>query len=178
MQPNFDSEKLVFIDESSAKTNMTRLRGRASKGERVHDSAPCGNWNTTTMISSIRSNAETACMVIDGAITTEIFRVYVSEILVPTLRDGDIVIMDNLSSHKCSKTLELIERAGAVPIFLPAYSPDLNPIEKMWSKVKEYLRAAKARTEESLYEAIGNALKSVTVSDAVNWFASCGYSFS
>jgi transposase len=117
-------------------------------------------------------------MVIDGAITTEIFRVYVSEILIPTLRAGDIVIMDNLSSHKCSKTLELIERAGAVPIFLPAYSPDLNPIEKMWSKVKEYLRAAKARTEESLYEAIGNALKSITMSDAVNWFASCGYSFS
>jgi len=157
---------------------MTRLRGRAPRGERAHDSAPCGNWNSTTMISSIRSDGTTACMAIDGATTTEIFRIYVKEILMPTLRIGDIVIMDNLSSHKCSETLSLIEDAGAVPMFLPAYSPDLNPIEKMWSKVKEHLRAAKARTEETLYQEIGRALKKVTESDAINWFASCGYSFS
>lgn len=175
--PTVDLERLVFLDESGAKTNMTRLRGRAPRGERVYDTAPHGHWYTTTMISSIRVDGSTACMTIEGSTTTEVFRAYVQHVLVPTLKDGDIVIMDNLSPHKNTDTLVLIEEAGATVKFLPAYSPDFNPIEKMWSKVKEYLRAAKARTENSLFSAIAAALKTVNKNDAENWFASCGYSF-
>lgn len=167
----------MFIDESGAKTNMTRLRGRAHKGQRVFDSSPHGHWYTTTMISSIRLDGSTACMTIDGATTTEIFRAYVRHVLVPTLRPGDIVVMDNLSPHKSAETLALIENAGATVMFLPPYSPDLNPIEKMWSKIKELLRTAKARTEQTLVEAIGDALAKVSQRDATNWFASSGYSF-
>ncbi len=167
----------MFIDESAAKTNMTRLRGRSVRGERVYASTPHGHWYTTTMISSIRLDGSAACMAIDGSTDTEVFRAYVSEVLSPTLRSGDLVIMDNLSPHKSCQTLDLIEAAGAEVLFLPAYSPDLNPIEKMWSKVKEYLRSAEARTHHALIEAIGEALEKVTPQDVMNWFASCGYSF-
>jgi transposase len=156
---------------------MTRLRGRAPRGERVHASAPCGRWQTTTMISSIRLDGSTACMAIAGATDTEVFRAYVREVLCPTLRSGDLVVMDNLTPHKSDPTLELIEAAGAKALFLPAYSPDLNPIEKMWSKVKSLLRSAEARTPDELVTAIGNALAQVTAQDALGWFVSCGYSF-
>jgi transposase len=167
----------VFIDESGAKTNMTRLRGRAPRGERVHASAPQGHWHTTTMISSIRVDGTTACMALDGATDTDVFHFYTRHILCPSLQQGDIVIMDNLSPHKNTHTIKLIEAMGARVAFLPAYSPDLNPIEKMWSKIKAYLRSAEARTQQSLMEAIGQALAKVTPQDARNWFASCGYSF-
>ena len=156
---------------------MTRLRGRAPRGERVLSSAPCGHWKTTTMISSIRLDGSTACMTIEGATDTEVFRAYVREILCPTLRPGDLVIMDNLSPHKSDPTLELIEAAGAQALFLPAYSPDFNPIEKMWSKVMSLLRGTEARTPGELVAAIGSALAQVTARDALGWFASCGYSF-
>lgn len=156
---------------------MTRLRGRAPRGERVLASAPHGHWYTTTMISSIRLDGTTACMAIEGATDTEVFRAYVRQVLCPSLRTGDIVIMDNLWPHKNESTLALIARAGASVLFLPAYSPDLNPIEKMWSKVKQCLRSAEARTREELVEAIGTALSTVTARDAIGWFASCGYSF-
>jgi transposase len=156
---------------------MTRLRGRAPRGERVHASAPAGHWQTTTMISSIRLDGSTACLAIEGATDTEVFRAYVRAVLCPTLRAGDIVIMDNLSPHKNDRTLDLIVQAGASVAFLPAYSPDFNPIEKMWSKVKQFLRSTEARTRETLLEAIAAALRSVTPQDAVNWFAACGYSF-
>jgi transposase len=129
------------------------------------------------MLSSIRLDGATACMTIAGATDTEVFRAYVREVLCPTLRAGDIVVMDNLSSHKNDCTLGLIEQAGATVSFLPAYSPDLNPIEKMWSKVKQSLRSAEARTGAELQAAIAAALTRVTRQDAVNWFASCGYSF-
>jgi len=168
---------LIFLDESGAKTNMTRLRGRAPRGARVHAPTPHGHWQTTTMISSIRLDGSTACMTVSGATDTEVFRTYVRSVLRPTLRRGDIVIMDNLSAHKSESTLELIEQAGAVVLFLPPYSPDLNPIEKMWSKVKQYLRSVEARTESDLLQTIGSALTKVTAQDAINWFASCGYSF-
>ena len=138
-----DPAKLIFLDESGAKTNLTRLRGRAPKGQRVHASAPCGHWQTTTMISSIRLDGSTACMTLEGTTDTESFRAYVEAVLVPTLRPGDIVVMDNLSPHKSDPTLALIAQAGAQVLFLPAYSPDLNPIEKMWSKVKALLRATR-----------------------------------
>jgi transposase len=139
-------------DESSAKTNMTRLRGRAQRGQRVHGSAPQGHWHTTTMIGALRLDGSTACLTIEGATDTEVFYVYVRDILCPTLGAGDIVIMDNLSPHKSEPTLRLIRQAGATVLFLPAYSPDLNPIEKMWSKVKACLRSAEARTQPALIQ--------------------------
>ena len=129
------------------------------------------------MISSIRLDGSTACLAIEGATDTEVFRAYVRDVLCPTLRPGDLVVMDNLSPHKNDLTLNLIVQAGAAVAFLPAYSPDLNPIEKMWSKVKQFLRSAQARTWEALVAAIAAALASVTAQDAINWFASCGYSF-
>jgi transposase len=129
------------------------------------------------MISSIRWDGSTACMALEGTTDTESFRTYVDQVLVPTLRPGDLVVMDNLSPHKSDPTLALIVNAGAQVLFLPAYSPDLNPIEKMWSKVKSLLRAAEARTPADLITAIGQALARVTPKDARGWFASCGYSF-
>ena len=156
---------------------MTRLRGRALRGVRVHASAPYGHWQTTTMISSIRLDGSTACMTINGPTDTEGFRTYVRCVLAPTLRCGDVLVMDNLSPHKSELTLGLIAQAGVQVLFLPPYSPDLNPIEKMWSKIKQLLRSAEARTEEELLRTIGAALASVTAQDAMNWFASCGYSF-
>ena len=170
-----DLEKLVFIDESGAKTNMTRLYGRAKEGQRAVDDTPSGHWCTTTMISSVRLNGSTACMVVDGATTQDIFKAYVEKILLPTLQPGDIVVLDNLSSHKNQEIRDLIESVGAELWFLPPYSPDLNPIEKMWSKVKAILRTLKARTEQALIAAIAKALEQVTASDAKGWFKSCGY---
>ena len=127
------------------------------------------------MISSVRLDGSTACMAIDGATTGEVFREYVRHVLSPTLEPGDIVVMDNLSAHKDTEALDLIRSAGAEVRFLPSYSPDLNPIEKMWSKVKAFLRAAKARTQEALFDAIAAALKTVTPQDTEGWFTSCGY---
>ena len=168
---------MIFIDESSAKTNLTRLRGRSERGQRVHGVAPHGHWNSTTVIGAMRLDGSTACMAIDSATDTEVFQTYVRQVLCPTLRPGDVVIMDNLSPHKNEQTLALIATAGAEVRFLPAYSPDLNPIEKMWSKVKALLRGAEARTLETLVAAIAEALQKITPQDAINWFASCGYSF-
>lgn len=129
------------------------------------------------MICSMRLDGSTACMTIEGATDTPVFRAYVRRVLCPTLRRGDVVIMDNLSPHKSAPTLSLIARAGAEVLFLPAYSPEFNPIEKMWSKVKGSLRSAEARTHPALIEAIAGALESITPQDARNWFAHCGYSF-
>ncbi len=175
LQGILDSDHLVFLDESGAKTNMTRLRGRAKGGLRCVDHTPNGHWSTTTMISSVRLDGTTACMAIDGATSAEVFREYVRQVLVPTLRSGDIVIFDNLSAHKDSQAMGLIHAAGAMTLPLPSYSPDLNPIEKMWSKVKEFLRSAKARTFDALLKAIADALKTVTDQDVQGWFSSCGY---
>jgi len=172
-----DPAKLIFLDESGAKTNLTRLCGRAPKGQRVWARAPQGHWQTTTMISSIRLDGSTACMALEGPTDTESFRTYVQAVLVPTLRPGDIIVMDNLSPHKSDPTLALITQAGAQVLFLPAYSPDLNPIEMMWSKVKNWLRGIEARTHAELIVAIGQALSRVTPQDAINWFVHCGYSF-
>lgn len=154
---------------------MTRLRGRAKGGHRCHDRAPQGHWQVTTMLSSIRLDAQTACLAIEGATTAEVFREYVRGVLVPTLRPGDMVVADNLSAHKDKQAQELIRQAGAEFKLLPAYSPDLNPIEQMWSKVKESLRAAKARSQEALYKALAQALDAITPDDARGWFRACGY---
>lgn len=156
---------------------MTRLRGRSPRGERLVCHAPHGHWRTTTMISSVRLDGTTACMTIEGATNTEVFYAYVREVLVPSLRPGDIVMMDNLGAHKNERTIALIEEAGAEVRFLPAYSPDLNPIEMMWSKVKALLRKAQARNHPDLLIAIASALNAITPHDALGWFAACGYNF-
>jgi transposase len=173
-----DGRGLVFVDESSAKTNMTRLRGRALRGRRVIGHAPHGHWSTTTMIGSIRLDGTTSCMAIDGATSSEVWREYVRRVLCPTLRRGDIVIVDNLSAHKDSPSQGLIKGCGAQLMFLPPYSPDFNPIENMWSKIKAHLRKAEARTYAKLVEAIGQAFGSITTRDAQGYFFSCGYTTS
>jgi transposase len=154
---------------------MTRLFGRALHGSRRNDSAPSGHWNTATMLSSIRFDASTEAIVIDGPVNKKMFAAYIEKELAPTLHPGDIVIMDNLSAHKDEAVRKSIESRGATLKYLPPYSPDLNPIEKMWSKIKQLLRSAKARDYEELIRAIGDALNRVTPDDAVGWFQSCGY---
>lgn len=156
---------------------MTRLRGRAQRGQRVPAAAPCGHWHSTTIIGALRLNGDTACMAVEAATDTAVFGTYVREVLCPFLRPGDLVVMDNLAPHKSEPILALIRQAGADVLFLPAYSPDLNPIEPMWSKVKNTLRGLEARTREALFEAIGAALAGITPQDARNWFAHCGYNF-
>ncbi len=155
---------------------MTRLRGRAPRGKRLHAAAPCGRWQSTTMISSIRLDGTTACMHLSGAADTAAFVAYIGQVLCPTLKQGDIVVMDNLAVHKSPEVQRLVAGAGAEVRFLPAYSPDLNPIEKMWSKIKALLRTAEARTPPELDAAISQAFSKITEKDAAGWFASCGYS--
>ena len=174
-QANIDPGRLIFLDESGVKTNMTRLYGRAGKGKRCHDKAPDGRWETVTVLSSIRLDGETESIMFNGAVDRKMFDAYIEEILAPTLRPGDIVVMDNLSSHKSEKARESVESMSANCLFLPAYSPDFNPIEKMWSKVKQILRGLKARTCEELFDATAKALGMVTSNDAKGWFESCGY---
>jgi len=168
--------RFLFIDESGAKTNLTRLYGRAPRGARVYDRVPNGRWETTTMIAAVGRNGPQAPWVLDGPMDGVAFVVWVEHVLAPTLEPTDIVVMDNLSVHKNATARAKIEAAGAEVWDLPPYSPDLNPIEKMWSKVKAYLRKAKARDAETLYQSIGHAMAQVTQQDIQNWFASCGYS--
>lgn len=154
---------------------MTRLYGRASKGRRCHDKAPDGRWESVTVLSSIRLDGETESLMFEGAVDRKMFEAYIEQVLGLTLRAGDIVIMDNLSSHKSQIAQDFVESRSANYLFLPAYSPDFNPIEKMWSKVKQILRSIKARTQEELYAAVAKALSMVTADDAQGWFESCGY---
>lgn len=154
---------------------MTRLFARSFDGKRIVDATPQGRWSTTTMISALRFDGSTADMVLDGATDGIAFLAYTEQVLSPTLKRNDIVVMDNLSSHKMPAILKAIESKGAKVQFLPPYSPDFNPIEKMWSKLKAYLRKVEARTKETLCDAIGAGLQTVTASDARGWFESCGY---
>jgi len=154
---------------------MTRLRGRAKRGLRLHDHAPGGQWHTTTMLGSIRLNGQIECMVIEGAANSLIFREYIRRVLAPTLRPGDLVICDNLGAHRDQGARHLIEERGAQLLFLPAYSPDLNPIEMMWSKVKQRLRSTKARSQNDLLSAIREALATVSPTDAQGFFRHAGY---
>jgi transposase len=169
------AQRLVFLDESGLKTNMTRLYGRARDGNRCLDSAPCGHWETVTILSSIRFDGTTESLIFEGAVDRKMFDAYIEEGLAPTLRPGDIVIMDNLNAHKSEKACETIRKRRAEVLFLPAYSPDFNPIEKMWSKIKQILRGIKPRTEEELFTATATALSAITTNDAQGWFSSCGY---
>jgi len=154
---------------------MTRLYGRAAVGVRVHDSIPTAAWHTTTMIAALGLEGAQAPFMFEGAIDALTFRVYVQWALAPALRPGDIVVMDNLSSHKDRQARALIEAAGAEIWDLPPYSPDLNPIEKMWSKIKALLRQIKARDADALVDAVRLALAAITLEDIQGWFASCGY---
>jgi transposase len=170
-----DARRFRFIDESGAKTNMVRLHGRCPKGRRLLASAPAGHWNTTTMIAAIGLEGVEAPFALDGPVDAEAFLVYVERVLVPSLQGGEIVVLDNLSCHKHPRVVEVIEAAGAEVWYLPPYSPDLNPIEPMWSKVKQILRSLAARTFDGLVTAIGTALDRVTTNDLRGWFAHCGY---
>ena len=167
--------RLVFLDESGAKTNMTRLYGRAPAGERVVGRVPHGHWKTTTMLSAVRLDGPCACATLDGPVDADTFLAYVTLVLVPALRPGDVVVLDNLAAHKAAGVAEAVDAAGATLLYLPPYSPDLNPIENMWSKVKARLRAAAARTVQALGEAIDAALASVTPDDCRGFFRHCGY---
>lgn len=174
-QPALDVTKLVFLDETGASTNMTRTRGRAPVGKRCVASVPHGHWKTTTFIAGLRVGAVTAPMVLDGPMDSEAFLVYVKEFLCPTLSHGDIVIADNLSSHKGEAVRLAIEATGATLRLLPPYSPDLNPIEKLFSKLKAMLRKAAHRTVDALWQEIGNLLDIFSPQECANYFKSSGY---
>lgn len=174
-QPKLDANRLVFLDESGVNTGMTRLYGRAAKHECVIEAVPDTRFHRTTILSSVRLDGTTVPFVFEGALNGDTFRVYVTQLLAPSLKPGDIVVMDNLSSHKVSGIVEAIEAAGASVMFLPPYSPDLNPIELMWSKIKAVLRKLKVRAKELLDDAIAFAFSCVSSSDISGWFIHDGY---
>ena len=172
-----DPARLVFVDESGASTAMDRTHGRAPSGVRVDGPVPHGHWKVTTLTAAVRLGGvpESACLAFDGATDSACFEAYVGGCLAPALRPGDIVVMDNLSSHKGAEVERLIRSAGADLRYLPAYSPDLNPIERLFSKLKARLRTAAARTVDALIEAMGEALRAVRPSDIAGWFRHSGY---
>jgi transposase len=174
-QLDLDPERLVFIDETWATTNMSRKYGRAPRGERLRAGVPHGHWKTTTFVAGLRTEGLVAPMVLDGPINGVAFQAYVDQVLVPELREGDIVIMDNLGSHKGAGVRKAIEAAGAKLLYLPPYSPDFNPIEKAFSKLKALLRKAAERTVEGLWTKIGELLTAFTPRECENFFASAGY---
>jgi transposase len=174
-QPGMDIEKLVFIDETWISTSMTRHYGRAPRGQRCIASAPHGHWETTTFVAGLRHQQLTAPLVADGPMDGEMFLAYVRQFLCPTLRPGDIVILDNLSSHKVAGVKQAIAAAGATLIYLPPYSPDLNPIEKLFAKLKALLRKAAKRSVEALWNEIGELLNTLSSTECANYFASSGY---
>ena len=170
-----DLDRLVFIDETGAATNMTRRYGRAPKGCRCVDSTPLGDWQTTTFVAALRRHELTAPMVVDGPMDGELFLAWIEQFLCPTLRPGDIVILDNLSSHKVDGVHQAVALAGATVLYLPPYSPDLNPIEKLFSKLKTLLRKAARRATEELWTEIGIIINTITASECANYFSSSGY---
>ena len=165
----------MFLDETWVKTNMTRLRGRARRGQRLVASVPHGHWKTSTFVAALRDNALIAPAVFDGAINGQSFRAYVEQQLAPALRQDDVVVMDNLSSHKVAGIREAIEAAGAHLAYLPAYSPDLNPIEQVFAKLKAVLRAKAIRTVDALWTALGEISGAVTPTECANYLRSSGY---
>nr|AJW29974.1 transposase [Ochrobactrum sp. LM19] len=174
-QLDLDPARLVFIDETWTATNMARTHGRCLKGERLRMGFPHGHRKTTTLVAGLRNTGMVAPLVIDGPINGEWFEAYVGQVLVPTLKPGDIVILDNLSSHKRPAAREIIEAVGARLMFLPPYSPDFNPIEKAFSKLKALLRKAAERTVSDLWDRIGKIVELIDPKEAQNYFASCGY---
>jgi transposase len=174
-QPDLDPERLVFIDETGASTKMARFRGRAERGQRCWASIPHGHWKTTTFIGALRLSGMTAPMVLDRPMNQAAFQAYIEQVLVPTLRQGDTVIMDNLPAHKGREVRLAIEAAGANLRYLPPYSPDFNPIENAFSKLKAALRKSGARTINGLWDAIRDALPAFTPAECANYFTAAGY---
>jgi transposase len=170
-----DAASFVFLDETGASTNMVRRSGWAPKGERLVDVAPAGHWKTSTFVAGLRASGIIAPFVLDGPMTGEAFRAYVEQVLVPELEPGDAVVMDNLRPHKVAGVQEAIRAAGASVLYLPSYSPDFNPIEQLFAKLKELLRKAAARTKEALWDAIGRHLDDFTPEECRNYLAHCGY---
>ena len=173
--PGLDPAKLVFVDETWASTNMTRTRGRSPSGRRLVMAVPHGHWKTTTFVAALRAEGLTAPTVVDGAINGDLFEAYVRQQLVPTLRPGDTVLMDNLSSHKRAAVREAIEQVGARLVYLPPYSPDMNPIEQAFAKLKALLRKAGERTVEGLWRLLGRLLDEFAPDECRNYLSHCGY---
>jgi len=174
-QPDLDPARLVFIDEAGTSTKMARRYGRASRGERCRAAVPHGHWKTSTFVGALRLSGMTAPMTLDGAMHGAAFLAYVEQILVPTLKPGDIIVMDNLPAHKPSVVRRAIEKAGAELRFLPPYSPDFNPIELAFSKFKALLKKTAARTLADLWAAIANAIDAITPTDCASYFTATGY---
>ena len=168
-------QRLVFLDETSVNTKMTRLRGRARRGERVKASAPFGHWATQTFIAALRCDGLTAPWIVDRPMNRTIFETWVETQLAPTLKPGDMVILDNLSSHKSEKANAILKACGAWFLFLPPYSPDLNPIEMAFSKLKAHLRKAKARTIDALWQAVGSICDLYSADECWNYLKEAGY---
>ena len=173
-----EAERLVFVDEMGTNTSLSPLYAWAPKGERAHWSVPRNRGPNTTLLSSMTLEGMGSSLTVEGATTSVIFEAYVEQVLAPTLRRGQVVVMDNLSAHKGERIKELIEGRGCELIYLPSYSPDFNPIEEAFSKIKGLVRKAQARTKEALVEAIGSALSAVTSGDARSFFEHCGYRMS
>jgi transposase len=169
------AERLVFLDESAARTDMARLYARAPRGERAVGTVPHGHWKSTTLLGAVRLGGPSAAVTVDGAVDADTFEVYAREVPAPALAPGDVVVMDNPAAHKRPAVREAIEAAGAAALYLPPYSPDYNPIENMWSKVKAFLRAAAARTFDALSAAVDAALATVTPQDCRGFYRHCGY---
>jgi putative transposase len=174
-QDRFDPERLVFIDETWIKTNMAPLRGWGPKGQRLRGYAPHGRWRTMTFLAALRCDQLTAPCVFDGPINGQCFRAYVEQQLLPTLKPGDIVIVDNLGSHKAKATRQIIKHAGARLWFLPPYSPDLNPIEQTFSKIKHWMRMAQKRSIEETWRHIGDLIGTIPPHECANYFKNAGY---
>lgn len=173
--PGLSPERLVFLDEMAAKTNMARTHGYAPAGERLHGEAPYGRWQTATFLGGLRAGGFVAPLVVDGAITGELFLAYVERVLAPELREGDVVVLDNLACHKKAGVREAVAAAGARLLYLPAYSPDLNPIELAFSKLKRLLRKAAERTAEGVWQAIGRLLDQFGPEECRNYLRHAGY---
>jgi transposase len=173
-----DPRRLVFLDETWAKTNMAPLRGWAPRGERLIGKAPCGHRNTLTFLAALRCDRIEAPWVLDGPINGEAFRIYVERVLIPTLRPGDVVVMDNLSSHKSAAVRKALRAAGVHLIFLPPYSPDLNPIEQVFAKLKHLLRNAAERSKEAVWRRIGDLLDRFTPDECGRYLINAGYASS
>jgi transposase len=174
-RPDLDPTRLVFIDETGATTKMARRHGRSKRGERCRAAIPHGHWKTTTFTAGLRLDGLSAPMLLDGPMNGTVFRAYVEQVLAPTLQPGDLVIMDNLPAHRVSGVRQAIEAAGATRLFLPPYSPDFNPIEQAFAKLKAWLRKAAARTKDALWQAITEALDAFTPAECINYFRNSGY---
>jgi len=170
-----DPQQLVFLDESGVTTQMTRRYGRAPRGERIREATPAGHWNTLTLLGAMTQQGMLASMTVESPTDGDVFLAYLDEVLCPQLQAGQVVVMDNLSVHKVAGVRERIEAVGSTLLYLPPYSPDFNPIEQAWSKIKQKLRAAQARTVEALEAAVAQALATVTSQDATAWFHHCGH---